>query len=114
MLIFFSYIESLDKEVCEENNIEEDLDCLNSEENSMINPLLLWFVYFLAFLHKKQHFLPDTALVLLLRFLSVIFKMLSRLSPQIISLINEFPSTLHRFYNILRIQKEIRNLSKVF
>ena len=39
MLIFFSYIESLDTEVCEENNIEEDLDCLNSEENSTINPL---------------------------------------------------------------------------
>lgn len=51
-----------DIEVCEEDGVEEDL-----VSPAFDDPLLLWVVYFLALL-QQRHFLPDAALILLLRF----------------------------------------------
>ena len=67
--------------------------------------LLLWLVHFLALLQKK-HFLPDAALALLLRFLSIFFTVLGRLSPQLTGFSEQFPPTLYKFHKMLGTRKE--------
>lgn len=98
---YIYYIDDIhDVEVCEEEEIEEDLEFLELEEQAGIDPHLLWLVHFLALLQKK-HFIPDAALILLLRFLTIFFKILSRISPQLVTLSQQFPPTLYKFHKLL-------------
>ena len=101
------FVETDDTEVWEEEGIEQDLESTIYEESSRDTniPLLLWLVHFLALLQKK-HFLPDAALVMLLRFLSIFFKVVSRLSPQLITFSEQFPSSLYKFHKLLGTHKE--------
>ena len=96
------FVEPDDTEVWEEKGIEQDLESTIYEESSRDTniPLLLWLVHFLALLQKK-HFLPDAALVMLLRFLSIFFKVVSRLSPQLTTFSEQFPSSLYKFRKLL-------------
>ena len=100
------FVETDDIEVWEKEGIEQDLESTIYEESSKDSnvPLLLWFVHFLALLQKK-HFLPDAALVMLLRFLSIFFKVLSQLSPQLVTFSEQFPPSLYKFHQLLGTRK---------
>ena len=89
--------------VCEEEGLEEDLLIFDTEEAPCNNPLLLWLVQFLALL-QQRHFLPDAALILLLRFLAILLKILSHLSPQLATFAQQFPSSLYKFHKLLGVK----------
>lgn len=108
-------VDSPEIEVWEEVDIS-DLDSIfvpgtsRCESNSTqgcspVHSILLWLVYFLAFLQKK-HYIPDTALALLLRFLGIFFFVLSRISPQLLELSQSFPSTLHQMDKLIGSKKD--------
>ena len=84
-------------EVCEDDEIKEDLATIPEfEDCPTTEPLLIWMVYFLALLQKK-HFLPDAVL---LRFF-LFFKILGSLSPQLKQFSDNFPPTLYKFHKLL-------------
>ena len=68
--------------------------------------LVLWLVNFLAVLQKK-HYLPDAALLLLLQFLSIFFKILSTISPQLLEFHQHFPRSLYQLQKILGTHKDM-------
>lgn len=76
----------------------------NSSGDSSLS-LVLWLVYFLNLLQKK-HFMPNAALSLLLSFLSLFFKVLGRLSPQVSGIAQHFPSTVYQMHKLLGLPKE--------
>ena len=77
----------------------------NFEDQSSTDPLLLWLVHFIALL-QKRHFLPDAALVLLLRFFAIFFNILSGISPQLTSFSQQFPPGLYKFHKLLGARQE--------
>ncbi len=95
-----------DVEVWEEEGVEEDIeDHMGKPDETFLDvdssrSLVLWLVHFLALLHKK-HCLPNVALALLLRFLSVFFAILARMSPQLAGISQHFPFTLYQLQKLL-------------
>ena len=77
----------------------------NFDDQSSTDPLLLWLVHFIALL-QKRHFLPDAALVLLLRFFAIFINILSGISPQLTSFSQQFPPSLYKFHKLLGARQE--------
>ena len=50
--------------------------------------------------------MPDAALILLLSFLAIFFRILSHLSPQLTTYFQQFPPTLYKFRQLLGAQQE--------
>ena len=98
-------------EVWEEEGVEEDfaqetdLFDVNCDSGDSSLSLVLWLVFFLNFLQRK-HFMPNTALSLLLSFLSLFFNVLSRISPQVSGISKHFPSTVYQMHKLLGEPKE--------
>lgn len=96
--------ESGDTEVWEEEGVEEDFMDLDISsdggDSSLSLKLVLWLVYFLNLLQKK-HYIPNSALSLLISFLALFFNVLCRISPQVSGISKHFPSTLHQMQKLL-------------
>ena len=69
-----------------------------------VPPLVVWLVSFSAVLQKK-HYLPDAALIVLLQFLLIFFRVLAKISPQLLELYQYFPRSLYQL-QILGTHKE--------
>ena len=93
-----------DHEVWEEDGVEDDLEeggvpVVNTADGSSFS-LVLWVVHFITLLRKK-YYIPDSAICLLLQFLSVLFTILGRYSSQFASVPKQFPGTLYQFNKFL-------------
>ena len=89
-LIFVNILDQPDVEVCEEDGIEDDLLLPDFEGEPNIDPLVLWLVHFIGLL-QKRHFLPNAALVLLLRYLLQYFGPLITTAVNILSAFSSNP-----------------------
>ena len=108
LLLFIT--DSSDTEVVwEEENVEEDidLDCNNADvsrrpssdpphASDSCYSLVSWLVYFLALL-KRKYYISNNALAILLRFLSVFFRVIGQLTNALSGLFIHMPSTLYKF-----------------
>ena len=56
-----------------EDDLEENVPVKSAKESS--SSLVLWVVHFIALLQRK-HYIPDSAISLLLQFLSILFKIM--------------------------------------
>ena len=92
-----------------EDEFEELSDDISmfDEENTpqrSVPPLVVRLVTFLAVL--KKNYLPDAALIVLLQFLSIFFKVLAKISPQLVELYQYFPCSLYQLQKILGMHEE--------
>ena len=119
------FAESDGEEIWEESDHESDDDLINTDmpvsappkmpvfqtetkEYKSAHSLLRWIVGFLFVLQAKYH-VPNTAVNLIIKFMFVLFGVLSRFSPFVAILRKLFPSSLHimrkRFVQDLSFEK---------
>ena len=83
---------------------EEEIEDFNEtfevdDQISVPHPLILWIVYFIALLQKK-HYIPNTAISLLLKFLYTVFMILSKTTPNL-EFFKQFPKSFYQMQKIL-------------
>lgn len=89
----------------------EDVECDFPGDDSTVSTLsachslVKWLVFFISLLQKK-HFVPNAAISSLLLFLSIFFGIISKISPDLAFLVDQFPRTLYQLNNLMRIQEE--------
>lgn len=104
MQLFIS-INLIDTEVCEEDDVVNDLSMSFNDLGAAAPPLVLWIVHFLAILYRKCS-LTKTALALLLQFLKIFFTVLCQISPLLNGLAQHFPCSIHEMEKLLGTRKE--------
>lgn len=89
---------------------ELDIDLFNDEATSAStasstphSSLIMWLVFLIAQIQKK-HFIPNAAVSLILKLLSVVFFILGKLHPELADISIMFPATLHSMNKLLDVK----------
>ena len=109
--IYLGYFLSVEEvEVWDDLENEHDLDMFNEEDtsNSNLHPtphstLVLWLVYLIAQLQKK-HYVPNSAVSVLLKVLSIVFVILSKIHPDLSDISELFPTTIYSMQKLLNLK----------
>ena len=84
----------------------EDHGTSQAANNKVCSLLVTWLLYLIALIQRK-HYVPDAAVSLLLKVLSMFFILLGRLHPQLPEIAENFPTTIYSMQISLNIQKEV-------
>ena len=86
-------------------DIEEDDFSIWEEESETLqaDSQVVWLVFLIGCLQRK-HYIPDSAISLLLQIIYIFLKVLSKLNPSISDVVKCFPSTLHKMHNLLGLK----------
>ena len=106
-MLMLSLLHLIDNEieVWEEDHVEEDVEDSThfaSRPSDSSFSLVMWLCLFLKLLQKK-HYIPDTAIQLLLSCLTMVLKVLTR---QVAKVSEYFPSSLHKLNQLTGSQNE--------
>ena len=84
----------------------------DTSHNRSANSLVQWMLGFLLTLQAK-HYIPSTAIDVLLKFLYIFFTVLSRFSPFLKLILKQFPKSVHSMYKLITISKNMLSVQHV-
>ena len=92
----------IDIEVCDEEEVDffAEGSIPHNVGQTKHSALVVWLVYLIAALQRK-HYIPNIAVALLLKILSVVFSILSRMHPQLSDIKELLPTTMYSFRSFL-------------
>ena len=76
------------------------------ETTTTTGALVVWLVNLIAHIQRK-HYIPDAAVSLLLKVLSIFFIILGRFHPELLDIAKTFPTTIYALQKLLGVQKDI-------
>ena len=93
---------------CEVFEDEGDIELFDQESCENVNrtkhsTLVTWLVYLIATLQRK-HYISNTAIAVLLKILSLVFVVLSRMYPQLSDIPNLLPTTMYSLRGFLKTE----------
>ena len=77
--------------------------CGKKNQTLQADSQVVWLVFLIGCLQRK-HYIPDSAISLLLQIIYIFLKVLSKLNPSISDVVKCFPSTLHKMHNLLGLK----------